>query len=228
MDRGRTSFARPKTNEWASTSSLVRRPVRLASSGPARVWTRAIGFRAAPLSGVTARSQADSSPHRSLLMLLHFIVDEIELKLFLELVLLNPQCRFSFVRKRFEFICNFQGTCGLLPRLSEIATGTRNLRSSAPFGSFPRELRDPRSLRSRHSSNAASFCQIAARASKLAVCHSVKRPRQFSKKLPGDKGIRTLDPLLARQVLSQLSYTPVRSGSLLSFHTVASIVFSAV
>ena len=24
----------------------------------------------------------------------------------------------------------------------------------------------------------------------------------------GDKGIRTLDPLLARQVLSQLSYTP--------------------
>ena len=25
----------------------------------------------------------------------------------------------------------------------------------------------------------------------------------------GDKGIRTLDPLLARQVLSQLSYTPV-------------------
>ena len=25
----------------------------------------------------------------------------------------------------------------------------------------------------------------------------------------GDKGIRTLDPLLARQVLSQLSYTPM-------------------
>ena len=25
----------------------------------------------------------------------------------------------------------------------------------------------------------------------------------------GDKGIRTLDPLRARQVLSQLSYTPV-------------------
>ena len=25
----------------------------------------------------------------------------------------------------------------------------------------------------------------------------------------GDKGIRTLDPLLARQVLSQLSYTPI-------------------
>ena len=25
----------------------------------------------------------------------------------------------------------------------------------------------------------------------------------------GDKGVRTLDPLLARQVLSQLSYTPI-------------------
>ena len=30
----------------------------------------------------------------------------------------------------------------------------------------------------------------------------------------GDKGIRTLDPLLARQVLSQLSYTPVWNYSL--------------
>ena len=28
-------------------------------------------------------------------------------------------------------------------------------------------------------------------------------------KRSGDKGIRTLDPLLARQVLSQLSYTPI-------------------
>ena len=27
--------------------------------------------------------------------------------------------------------------------------------------------------------------------------------------ISGDKGIRTLDPLLARQVLSQLSYTPM-------------------
>ena len=32
----------------------------------------------------------------------------------------------------------------------------------------------------------------------------------------GDKEIRTLDPLLARQVLSQLSYTP-RVSSLVSF-----------
>ena len=28
----------------------------------------------------------------------------------------------------------------------------------------------------------------------------------------GDEGIRTPDPLLARQVLSQLSYTPIGSG----------------
>ena len=43
----------------------------------------------------------------------------------------------------------------------------------------------------------------------------------------GDKGIRTLDPLLARQVLSQLSYTPMNPGIHLSSHTVSSIVLSA-
>ena len=31
-------------------------------------------------------------------------------------------------------------------------------------------------------------------------------------KTNGDKEIRTLDPLLARQVLSQLSYTPTDAG----------------
>ena len=47
--------------------------------------------------------------------------------------------------------------------------------------------------------------------------------------LRGDKGIRTLDPLLAKQVLSQLSYTPFKgSGSHLLSHTVSSIVSSAV
>ena len=34
---------------------------------------------------------------------------------------------------------------------------------------------------------------------------------QFSR-LGGDKRDRTVDPLLAKQVLSQLSYTPVRNG----------------
>ena len=44
----------------------------------------------------------------------------------------------------------------------------------------------------------------------------------------GDEGIRTLDPLLARQVLSQLSYTPIRdSGAHLLSHAVSSIVPSA-
>ena len=44
----------------------------------------------------------------------------------------------------------------------------------------------------------------------------------------GDGEIRTLDPLLARQVLSQLSYTPIcKSGSHLLSHTVSSIVSSA-
>ena len=43
----------------------------------------------------------------------------------------------------------------------------------------------------------------------------------------GDKGIRTLDPLLARQVLSQLSYTPIKSGTHLLSHIVSNIVSSA-
>ena len=43
----------------------------------------------------------------------------------------------------------------------------------------------------------------------------------------GDGGIRTLDPLLARQVLSQLSYTPIESGSHLLSHAVSNIVPSA-
>ena len=43
----------------------------------------------------------------------------------------------------------------------------------------------------------------------------------------GDKGIRTLDPLLARQVLSQLSYTPIMPGVHLCSHIVTNVVFSA-
>ena len=43
----------------------------------------------------------------------------------------------------------------------------------------------------------------------------------------GDGEIRTLDPLLARQVLSQLSYTPTNPGSHLLSHAVSSIVPSA-
>ena len=36
------------------------------------------------------------------------------------------------------------------------------------------------------------------------------RPQSVLIMVSGDKGIRTLDPLLARQVLSQLSYTPIK------------------
>ena len=44
----------------------------------------------------------------------------------------------------------------------------------------------------------------------------------------GDGEIRTLDPLLARQVLSQLSYTPIKkSGIHLLSHIVTNIVSSA-
>ena len=43
----------------------------------------------------------------------------------------------------------------------------------------------------------------------------------------GDGEIRTLDPLLARQVLSQLSYAPIETGSHLLSHAVSSIVSSA-
>ena len=41
---------------------------------------------------------------------------------------------------------------------------------------------------------------------------SVPKPSAFAR-ANGDGEIRTLDPLLARQVLSQLSYTPIGCGS---------------
>ena len=49
----------------------------------------------------------------------------------------------------------------------------------------------------------------------------------FSSADNGDGEIRTLDPLLARQVLSQLSYTPTNPGTHLLSHAVSSIVPSA-
>ena len=53
----------------------------------------------------------------------------------------------------------------------------------------------------------------------------------FLQSIPsGDNEIRTRDLLLARQALSQLSYTPIfilKSGSHLLSHTVSSIVPSA-
>ena len=49
----------------------------------------------------------------------------------------------------------------------------------------------------------------------------------MARSLRGDGEIRTLDPLLARQVLSQLSYTPINLGIHLLSHTVSSAVPSA-
>ena len=78
-------------------------------------------------------------------------------------------------------------------------------------------------------------CQYSVFKVQTCSCRSSLRI-SFSSILPGDKGIRTLDPLLARQVLSQLSYTPIyrsvktckfESGSHLLSHAVSSIVPSA-
>ena len=72
-----------------------------------------------------------------------------------------------------------------------------------------------------------------------SVCHKGYRRRRWIPydhtgylHIPnGDGEIRTLDPLLARQVLSQLSYTPIfiffNSGSHLSSRVVSNKVLSA-
>ena len=68
---------------------------------------------------------------------------------------------------------------------------------------------------------------IVSRNASIPPANPAIRLRLPSFYLRGDGEIRTLDPLLARQVLSQLSYTPMSSGIHLLFHTVSSIVPSA-
>ena len=63
--------------------------------------------------------------------------------------------------------------------------------------------------------------------SRYDACRSYQINQDLSRLQSGDKGIRTLDPLLARQVLSQLSYTPQKYGIHLCSHAVTSVVFSA-
>ena len=41
----------------------------------------------------------------------------------------------------------------------------------------------------------------------------------------GDEGVRTPDPLRARQVLSQLSYTPIDKGSIFHLLMICSLTF---
>ena len=48
----------------------------------------------------------------------------------------------------------------------------------------------------------------------------------FGLRTNGDGEIRTLDPLLARQVLSQLSYTPITDAGLPSFKAIPIFFFS--
>ena len=45
--------------------------------------------------------------------------------------------------------------------------------------------------------------------SNIFLLYAVFKVQLTVNTVDGDKGIRTLDPLLARQVLSQLSYTPM-------------------
>ena len=80
--------------------------------------------------------------------------------------------------------------------------------------------------RSGYSSNILSGLSGLLCSSKLEKA-SQPIHRLLSELLSGDGEIRTLDPLLARQVLSQLSYTPIESGTHLLSHTVSSIVPSA-
>ena len=63
--------------------------------------------------------------------------------------------------------------------------------------------------RSGYSSNILSGLSDLLFPSKLGKA-SQPIQRLLSELLSGDGEIRTLDPLLARQVLSQLSYTPIR------------------
>ena len=44
--------------------------------------------------------------------------------------------------------------------------------------------------------------------------------RSFPAGLYGDEQARTVDPLLAKQVLSQLSYTPILAGALSFFYSI--------
>ena len=68
-------------------------------------------------------------------------------------------------------------------------------------------------------------CPVTFVPSELDVCSSPSYT--LSKKLRGDNEIRTRDLLLARQALSQLSYTPRESSSHLLSRTVSSKVPSA-
>ena len=78
--------------------------------------------------------------------------------------------------------------------------------------------------RSGYSSNILSSLSGLLYSSKLEKA-SQPAFRLLSELLSGDGEIRTLDPLLARQVLSQLSYTPIGCGSSFLFFKKQSLLF---
>ena len=63
----------------------------------------------------------------------------------------------------------------------------------------------------------AAFCYIKSAFRFLPNKKEVKSCLRGFARLSGDGGIRTLDLLLARQALSQLSYAPVLSGMVVYF-----------
>src|SRR5918996_2761805 len=71
-----------------------------------------------------------------------------------------------------------------------------------------------RAQRSEDRSDIGVFTTIARRPGGVTSRESdefITRPRQGQGEVGGDEGTRTPDPLLAKEVLSQLSYIPVRS-----------------
>ena len=86
-------------------------------------------------------------------------------------------------------------------------------------------IRKLRLLHHGHSTNVLLFVHHLIEEQVLHELLSKHRPLVLC--FRGDNEIRTRDPLLARQVLSQLSYTPIIPGVHLCSHIVTNVVFSA-
>ena len=61
-----------------------------------------------------------------------------------------------------------------------------------------------------HATEKASLSRCNVHHLRVVLVHASLCTSNYLSKYNGDGEIRTLDPLLARQVLSQLSYTPIR------------------
>ena len=94
---------------------------------------------------------------------------------------------YSVVKDLARFASALVGLDGLEPSTSRLSAECSNQLSYRPFYSFGCLTHDP----------------IPAKSQLPSSRHLPAQPAG------GDKGNRTLDPLLAGQVLSQLSYTPL-------------------